>query len=82
AFPQLRENKSEEGAKEASEKSADATPAGADKPAASSQVAAGPTSTETKVTPEAAREFQEFQEWKKEQQAFREFQEWKKQQGQ
>jgi hypothetical protein len=74
AFPQFKGNKSDEGSKEAGEAAA----AASDKPAASTQMAAGPTSTETKVTPEAAREFQEFQEWKKEQQAFREFQEWKK----
>jgi hypothetical protein len=42
------------------------------------QVAADDRSKESDVTPEAAREFQEFQEWKKEQQEFREFQEWKK----
>ena len=78
AFPQFRGNKSEEGPKEASEKAAETAPATSDKPAASTQMAAGQTSTETQVTPEAAREFQEFQEWKKEQQEFREFQEWKK----
>ena len=78
AFPQFREKPSEEGSKEASEKAAKDKSAGSAKPAGSPQVAAGQTSTETQVTPEAAREFQEFQEWKKEQQAFREFQEWKK----
>ncbi|MGD9237914.1 MAG: hypothetical protein PVF09_14625 [Desulfobacterales bacterium] len=78
AFPQFREKQPEEGSKEASEKAAKDESAGSAKPAGSTQVAAGQTSTETKVTPEAAREFQEFQEWKKEQQAFREFQEWKK----
>ena len=78
AFPQFKGNKTEEGSKEASEKAAETAPATSDKPAASTQMAAGQTSTETQVTPEAAREFQQFQEWKKEQQAFREFQEWKK----
>ncbi|MGD8962317.1 MAG: hypothetical protein PVF29_09570 [Desulfobacterales bacterium] len=78
AFPQFMGNKSDEGSKEASEKAGEAASATSAKPAESTQVAAGQTSSETQVTPEAAREFQEFQEWKKEQQAFREFQEWKK----
>lgn len=76
AFPQLRKT-SEEGSKEASEKADKDASAASDKTPAATKVAAGQTSTETQVTPEAAREFQEFQEWKKEQQAFREFQEWK-----
>ena len=42
------------------------------------QIAADDKSKEAQVTPEAAREFQEFQEWKKEQKEFEEFQEWKK----
>ena len=78
AFPQFRGKPSEEGSKEASEKADKAAPAASDTSTGSPQIAAGQTSTETQVTPEAAREFQEFQEWKKEQQAFREFQEWKK----
>jgi hypothetical protein len=78
AFPQFKGNKSEEGSKEASEKAGEAAPAASDTPAESTQIAAGQTSAETQVSPEAAKEFQEFQEWKKEQQAFREFQEWKK----
>ena len=78
AFPQFREKPSEEGSKEASEKVAKEKSAGSAKTAGSTQVAAGQTSTETQITPETAREFKEFQEWKKEQQAFREFQEWKK----
>ncbi|MGD2098175.1 MAG: hypothetical protein PVG35_11370 [Desulfobacterales bacterium] len=78
AFPQFKGDKSEEGSKEASEKAGPNKSTASDKTAASTQIAAGQTSTETQVTPEAAREFQEFQEWKKEQQAFREFQEWKK----
>jgi hypothetical protein len=72
AFPQFKGQQSEAGPKEASEK------ADTDASAASPQIAAGQTSTGTQVSPEAAREFQEFQEWKREQQAFREFQEWKK----
>jgi hypothetical protein len=78
-LPQFNNRKqSEEGSKEASENTGKDESASSGKSAGSTQLAAGPTSTETKVTPEAAREFQEFQEWKKEQQAFREFQEWKK----
>jgi len=77
AFPQLRET-SEEGSKEASEKADKAASAAPDTSTGSPQIAAGQTSTETQVTPEAARDFQEFQKWKKEQQEFREFQEWKK----
>ena len=78
AFPQFRGKPSEEGSTETSEKAAKDASAAADKTPAATQVAAGQTSTKSQVTPEAAREFQEFQEWKKEQQAFREFQEWKK----
>ena len=78
AFPQFRENKSEEGSKEASEKTDEAAPAVSNTPAEPTQVAAGQTSAETQVSPEAARDFQEFQEWKKEQKEFQEFQEWKK----
>ena len=36
------------------------------------------TGTETTVTPEEAREFQEFQQWKKEKEQFHEYQHWKK----
>ncbi|MGD8344041.1 MAG: hypothetical protein PVH44_08045 [Desulfobacterales bacterium] len=78
ALPQFRGPASEEGSEEASEKTAKDESGTSNKPAGSTQVAAGQTSAEAQVTPEAAREFQEFQEWKKEQQAFREFQEWKK----
>jgi hypothetical protein len=74
AFPQFKGNKSEE----ASEKAGEAPAAASDTAAGSAQIAAGQTSAETPVSAEAAREFQEFQEWKKEQKAFREFQEWKK----
>lgn len=73
-FPQFRGDKSEEG----SEKAAEAAPVASEAPTESTQIAAGQKSAETQVSPEAAREFQEFQEWKKEQQEFREFQEWKK----
>ncbi len=34
--------------------------------------------TETTITPEEAREFQEFQQWKKEKEQFHEYQQWKK----
>jgi hypothetical protein len=80
AFPQFKGNKSEDGSKEASEKAGEAPPSASasDTPAGSTQIVAGQTSAETQVSPEAAREFKEFQEWKKEQKAFREFQEWKK----
>ena len=78
AFPQFKGNKSEEGSKEASEKAGEAAPPASGTSAESSQIAAGQTSTGEQVTPEAAKDFQEFQEWKKEQRAFREFQEWKK----
>ena len=91
AFPQFRGKKSEEDSKDTSEKTdqeesskvaskkADKdAPATPDTSAESPQIAADQTSTGTQITPEAARDFQEFQEWKREQQAFREFQEWKK----
>ncbi|MGD8468439.1 MAG: hypothetical protein PVI49_07945 [Desulfobacterales bacterium] len=78
AFPQFKGQISEADSKDASEKAAKDASAASDTSAASTQVAAGQTSTGAQVSPEAAREFQEFQEWKKEQQAFREFQEWKK----
>jgi hypothetical protein len=42
------------------------------------QTVAGQTPGETQVTPEEARDFQQFQEWKQEQKEFREFMEWKK----
>lgn len=78
AFPQFGGKKSEEDSKAASENTASDAPAAPKTAAESAQIAAGQTSTEAQVTPEAAREFREFQEWKKEQQAFRQFQEWKK----
>ncbi len=76
--PFWKHSKEESG--KASGEAGKADPATADKTPAASQtrVAAGKASTESDVTPEAAREFQEFQEWKKEQAEFREFQEWKK----
>ena len=81
-FWKQNKEKSEETTKAESEKSSEA----ADKPEQTApdetpeatQIAAGKASTEMQVTPEAARDFQEFQEWKKEQQEFRQFQEWKK----
>jgi hypothetical protein len=71
---------SEEKSENTSTETGKAAPAttGPSAEAASTQVAADNRSKESEVTPEAAREFQEFQEWKKEQQEFREFQEWKK----
>ena len=76
-WKQSKEN-SEEAAKEESEAAGRETPATSDKPSETTQVAAGQASKESDVTPEAAKEFREFQEWKKEQMEFREFQEWKK----
>ena len=79
AFPQFnRRMKSEEDSKEASEKAGKDEAATSDKSAESTQIAAGQAPPGKQVTPEAAKEFREFQEWKKEQQEFREFQEWKK----
>ena len=63
--------------KEEAGKEAAATP-GKTSEVSQTQVAADDKSKEAQVTPEAAREFQEFQEWKKEQKEFQEFQEWKK----
>jgi len=78
-FPQIKNRKqSEEGSKEASENAGKDESATSDKSAESTQLAGGQTSTGEQVTPEAAKDFQEFQEWKKEQKEFREFQEWKK----
>ena len=78
SFPQFKGQKSEASTKDASEKADKDASTVLETSAKSPQIAAGQSSTGTQVTPEAAREFQEFQEWKKEQQAFREFQEWKK----
>ena len=71
---------SEEKSEEASAETGKAAPATSDLSAEVSptQVVDDGRPKESDVTPEAAREFQEFQEWKKEQQDFREFQEWKK----
>ncbi|MBW2443725.1 MAG: hypothetical protein JRH12_24860 [Deltaproteobacteria bacterium] len=78
-LPQFNNRKqSEEGSKEASDKAGIDESATSDKSAESTQLAAGQTSTGEQVTPEAAKDFQEFQEWKKEQKEFRKFQEWKK----
>jgi len=75
-FWKQSKEKSEETAKETGK----AAPATSDQSAevAPTRVAADDSSKESDVSPEAAREFQEFQEWKKEQKEFREFQEWKK----
>jgi hypothetical protein len=71
---------SKEKSEKASEEDGKEDPEAADKTpeASQTQVAVGETSKESDVTPEAAKEFREFQEWKKEQMEFREFQEWKK----
>ena len=80
AFPQFRGNKSEEGSKDTSSSQEagkdESTPS--DKPAESTQMAAGKTSKGSEVSAEEAKAFQEFQEWKKEQAEFQKFQEWKK----
>jgi len=68
----------EEKSKEASAETGKEAPVSSDTASGTTKVAAGQTSKEAQVTPEAAKEFQEFQEWKKEQKEFREFQEWKK----
>ena len=87
AFPQFKGNKTidasgkddkDEESQQASKKADQDASTASDSSAESPQIAAGQTSAGKQVTPEAAREFQEFQEWKKEQQEFREFQEWKK----
>ena len=59
-----------ETAETSSEKTTDASP--------ETTAAAGTqTGTETMVTPEEAREFQQFQQWKKEKEQFHEYQQWK-----
>ena len=60
-----------ESAETASEK-----PAGAS--VAATAAAGAQTGTEPAVTSEEAREFQEFQQWKKEKEQFHEYQQWKK----
>ena len=74
-LPQVKNRKESEEGAEAADKPEQAA---SDKPTESTQIAASETSAEKQVTPEAARDFQEFQEWKKEQKEFQEFQEWKK----
>ena len=63
---------------EASKETGKEAQAASDKPPEPTPVAADQTSGEVQVTPEEAKEFKEFQEWKKEQQSFKAFQEWKK----
>ncbi len=46
--------------------------------AATAAAAGAQTGTEPAVTSEEAREFQEFQQWKKEKEQFHEYQQWKK----
>lgn len=67
----------EEAGKTAEEADKEAS-APSDTPSQTTQVAAGKTSKESDVTPEEAKAFREFQEWKQEQEEFRKFQEWKK----
>ena len=63
--------------KQAQTESADAA-AGSEASGATPPAVTGAAATESAITPEEAREYQEFQEWKKEKKAFQEFQEWKK----
>ena len=69
---------SQEKSEEASKDTGEQAPVASDETSPTTQMAAGPTSKEPEVTPEDAREFQQFQEWKQEQKEFHEFQEWKK----
>jgi len=73
-FWKQNQEKSEEAPEEAGKEAQ----AASGKPSETTQVAADQISPKGQVTPEEAKEFQEFQEWKKEQKEFREFQEWKK----
>jgi hypothetical protein len=73
-FWKQQQEKSEEASKEG-EKQAQAA---SGKPSETTPKAADQTSSEAQVRPEEAKEFQEFQEWKREQQSFKEYQEWKK----
>lgn len=57
---------------ESPEATAGSEPSGAKAPAVAGAAEAKPV-----ISPEEAKEYQEFQEWKKEQKAFQEFQEWK-----
>lgn len=63
--------------KQAQTESAEAK-AGSETSGAKAPAVTGAAATKPAITPEEAREYQEFQEWKKEKQAFQEFQEWKK----
>ena len=71
---------SKENVEEGSKETGKEAPAISDQSAEVSptRVASDDRSKESGITPEAARDFQEFQEWKREQKEFREFQEWKK----
>ena len=68
----------QEKSEDASEAAGKEAQAASDKPSETTPVAADKTTQEAQVTPEEAKEFREFQEWKKEQQSFKEFQEWKR----
>ena len=73
-FWKQQQDKSEEASKEGDKEAQ----AASGKPPETTPVAADQTTTEVQITPEEAKEFREFQEWKQEQKEFREFQEWKK----
>ena len=60
--------------KEADETSSEKT---TDAAAGTTAAAGTQTGTEPAVTPEGAREFQQFQQWKKEKEQFHEYQQWK-----
>ena len=77
ALPQFRGDKSEEGSKDTAEATGKVESTTSDKPVESTQMADSQTSKESNVSPEEAKAFQEFQEWKQEQAEFRKFQEWK-----
>lgn len=53
-------------------------PAGSEPSGTKAPAVTGAAETKSAISPEEAQEYQEFQEWKKEQKAFQEFQEWKK----
>jgi hypothetical protein len=63
--------------KQSEEKSAEGVQAAGKGAPPTSDTAAGQTSKEAQVSPDEAKEFQEFQEWKQEKKEFREFLEWK-----
>ena len=76
-LPQFRGNKSEEGSKDTGQAAGKDQSTPSDKPAESTQMAAGKTAKGSEISAEEAKSFQEFQEWKREQAEFQKFQEWK-----